>query len=81
VSDVRNEFTVHVLNAEGMRRARDLGKLFTCFLNDLESQCGTSSREMAIVRTKLQEAAFFAKRAIAVAPENQDAEAMTKEPW
>jgi hypothetical protein len=68
---IRNEFQVHKLNDEGMRRAGDIAKLFSIFLNDLESQCGADGREMAIVRTKLQEANFFAKRAIAVLPENQ----------
>jgi len=69
---IRDEFAVHRLNDEGMARAKDLGKLFTVFLNNLESQCGAGGREMAIVKTKLQEAAFFAKRAIAVVPENQE---------
>lgn len=42
-------------------------------LNDLEEHCGKDGgREMAVVRTKLQEAAFFAKRAIAMRPENQE---------
>jgi hypothetical protein len=70
--EIRNEFQVHMLNNEGKARATDLAKLFTVFLNNIESQCGPDGREMAIVRTKLQEAAFFAKRAIAVLPSNQE---------
>lgn len=35
-------------------------------LNDLEEYCG-----MALVRTHLQQAAFFAKRAMATRPKNQ----------
>lgn len=70
---VRNEFAVHVLNDEGLRRARDIGEIFTNALNALEQVCGADGRELAIVRTKMQEAAFFAKRAMAVRPENQRA--------
>ncbi len=68
---IRDEFQVHMLNDTGVARARDIGKLFSAFLTNLEAQCGANGREMAIVKTKLQEAAFFAKRAIAVCPENQ----------
>lgn len=68
---IREEFAVHKLNDVGMLRARDIAKLFSLFLNSIEAHCGASGREMAIVRTKLQEAAFFAKRAIALDPESQ----------
>jgi hypothetical protein len=67
---VRPEFEVHLLNDTGKERAADIAKMFTVCLNNLESIIGADGREMAIVRTKLQEAAFFAKRAMAVKPEN-----------
>jgi hypothetical protein len=44
------------------------------FLNNLEAITGAGGREMAIVRTKLEEAAFFAKRAMATQAENQEAQ-------
>jgi hypothetical protein len=69
--EIRSEFTVHTLNTEGLSRAADVAKLFSVFLNNLEAVVGPDGREMAIVRTKLQEANFFAKRALAVQSENQ----------
>lgn len=68
---IRNEFDVHMLNDAGIAKARAIAETFSSALTDLESQCGADGREMAVVRTKLQEAAFFAKRAMAVRAENQ----------
>ena len=69
--NIRNEFDVHMLNDVGKGRAYDIAKQFSVCLNNLEAIIGLDGREMAIVRTKLQEAAFFATRAIAVKSENQ----------
>lgn len=69
---VRDEFAVHMLNETGKNRAADIARQFTACLNNLEAIIGADGREMAIVRTKLQEAAFFAKRAMAVKAENQE---------
>jgi hypothetical protein len=41
-------------------------------LDLLEELCDSNSREMAIVRAKLEEAAFFAKKSMAVNPVNQE---------
>lgn len=72
---MRNEFQVHVLNNIGINRAKGVGELFSEFLDKLESFIpqtpSQNGHEMALVKTKLQEASFFAKRAIAVLPENQ----------
>lgn len=69
---IRDEFTVHLLNEQGIAKATDLAYEFTKFLNFLEDHiCGRDGREMSIVRTKMQEACFFAKRAMAQRPENQ----------
>jgi len=69
---IRSEFDVHMLNPGGIEKAREIARGFTTLLNDLEEHCGNRSpREMALVRTHLQEAAFFAKRAMAMDPENQ----------
>jgi hypothetical protein len=63
-------FEVHKLNDDGMKKATALQTAFKEFLIELEDICGEKSREMSIVRTKLEEASFFAKRAMAMMPEN-----------
>jgi len=63
-------FDVHVLNEKGIEKARRLQSKFEAFLQDIEDVCGAEGREMSIVRTKLQEASFFAKRAMAMDPKN-----------
>lgn len=68
---IRAEFSVHLLNPQGVERAEAIAFAFSLLLEELEQLCGTDGREMAIVRTDLQRAAFFAKRAMAVRPENQ----------
>lgn len=77
---IREEFDVHVLNHEGLRKARDIASCFSTLLNDLEEHCGKDGREMALVRTHLQQANFFAKRAMATRPENQLAAAVLEIP-
>jgi hypothetical protein len=68
---VREEFSVHRLNEEGLTKADVIATAFSHLLDHLEEACGKDGREMSLVRTKLQEAAFYAKRAMAVRPENQ----------
>ena len=53
---VRDEFKVHRLKDEGMKKAEGLAEDFSEFLDRIEQTCGKEGREMAIVRTKLQEA-------------------------
>ncbi len=65
---IRDEFQVHRLNAHGLETAEAIAETFSECLDRLERLCGAEGREMAIVRTKLQEANFFAKRAVAVDP-------------
>lgn len=67
------EFAVHRLNQVGLGRAAEVAGVFEGLLLGLEAVCGAEGREMAIVRTKLEEACFFAKKALAVRPENQQA--------
>lgn len=67
----RKEFAVHMLNTEGKEKAQHIAANFDALLNALESLCGSDGREMAIVKTKLEEACFFAKKAMASNPENQ----------
>lgn len=67
----RPEFRVHILNTAGIEAAKALAQTFEAALHDIEHFAGTEGREMAIVRTKLEEACFFAKKALASRPENQ----------
>ncbi len=67
-------FKVHLLNDVGLARAGELADLFQSVLDRIESICGgvgSGGRDLAIVRTKLQEASFFAKRAMAINPAHQ----------
>lgn len=67
----RPEFQVHILNPVGITKAIDLADYFNRFLDQVEELAGAGGREMAIVRTKLEEACFFAKKALANRAENQ----------
>lgn len=69
---VRPEFTVHLLNAAGLDKARALGESFSRLLTEVEEMI-PPGRERALVTTKLQEAAFWAKRGMAIDVTNQDA--------
>jgi hypothetical protein len=75
-----NLFEVHKLNDEGLRKAKDIADHFEKLVVDLLEIyfSGASDeadlrdpRSWAIVKTKLQEACFFAKRVMAMEPENQ----------
>lgn len=70
-SPIREEFNVHLLNAKGIGKAQSIAHIYSEMLGLLDVVCGTEGREMAICRTKLQESAFFAKRAMAMREENQ----------
>lgn len=62
-------FQVHRLNEEGTRKARYIADHFDILLELLPSVC-PPGREMSIVVTKLEEACFFAKKAMASDPAN-----------
>lgn len=65
-------FASHILNDKGIEKAKALAGEFHGFLCSLEGMLGNpEGREWSIVKTKLEEAAFFAKKAMAVRPENQ----------
>jgi hypothetical protein len=63
-------FEVHMLNEVGKGKARNIAEDFDELLSNLIEVCGTG-REMSIVKTKLEEACFFAKKAMANQTENQ----------
>lgn len=68
---VRPEFASHKLNTEGLGKVSDVRASFTRLLEELELVC-PASREFSIVKTKLEEASFFAVKAISANEENQE---------
>lgn len=68
---MNKEFTFHKLNAHGMIKADLIAREFDRLLEALNEMRLGATREMAITRTKLEEACFFAKKAMANQPENQ----------
>lgn len=73
---MHSEFEVHMLNDAGKAKAREIADAFDALLSRIEAiwqprgHAGYVGREGAIVRTKLEEACFFAKKAMASNPEN-----------
>jgi hypothetical protein len=62
------EFQVHLLNDEGIKKAQQLATVFSTLLDEIVAINPSPSREMSLVRTKLEEASFFAKKAMANNP-------------
>ena len=60
----RGEFCSYKLDDSEYRKAQEVRRLFSEHLDKLESVFGTTGREVAIVRTKLEEACMFAVRAV-----------------
>lgn len=63
-------FQVHRLNEGGLKNAQLIAEAFDTLLERLELLC-PAGRELALVKTKLEEAGFFAKKAMANSPSNQ----------
>lgn len=59
-----------MLNEDGKRRATEIACAFNGIVETLKPLC-PECREWSIALTKLEEAAFFAKKAMAKQPENQ----------
>jgi hypothetical protein len=57
-------FSVHMLNEQGKQKAGIIASVFDALVGELERVC-PAGRELAIVLTKLEEACFFAKKAMA----------------
>lgn len=83
---MNQEFEVHILNEEGIEKAKQIAHIFEGTLEQLKLVCLRSTqprngimlpstvygaREFAITKTKLEEACFFAKKAMALLPEYQ----------
>src|SRR5437764_1053304 len=67
---VSNLFRVHRLNDDGMKHAELIAESFDGLVLYLSKLC-PESREFSIVKTKLEEACFFAKKAMANHEPNQ----------
>lgn len=63
-------FDVHMLNEDGKKKAVRLAEDFSELLERV-SEVVPAGRELSIVKTHLQEAAFWAKRGMAVDKANQ----------
>ena len=66
-----DEFATHLLNEEGIKKAQAIRDVFDWTMDSILMSCPAEGREIKIVRTKLEEACFFAKKAMAKQPENQ----------
>jgi hypothetical protein len=69
---IRPEFKAYKLNAQGIMAIEELRAKFSILLDYLEYFCSASTREFSIAKTKLEEALFFANKAISLNPENQE---------
>lgn len=67
-------FQVHRLNKEGLAKAELLAGFFDDLLKGMEQLNLRDGRELALARTHLEEACFFAKKALATHPAYQDHE-------
>lgn len=65
-------FEVHKVNGAGWHNAQRIAGAFNALVEQLTPMTSASPREHAIVMTKLEEACFFAKKAMASQPANQD---------
>ncbi len=61
---MNREFKVHMLNEGGKIKAGEIAQAFDVCLDELTRLC-PEGRELSIVKTKLEEACFFAKKAMA----------------
>jgi len=68
------QFQFHKLSEAGQGKAKLIAGMYSELLDQLENICGSlnNGREMALVKTKLEEACFFSKKAMAVQRENQE---------
>lgn len=68
------EFAVHMLNEQGKERARAIQDAFDLLMNTVWPIAQPTGRELALCRTKLEEACFYAKKSMAINIDNQAAQ-------
>jgi len=64
------EFTVRRLNDSGLEQAEQIGKWYDELLNQVRN-ITPEGRELALVKTHLEQACFYTKRAMSKDPQNQ----------
>jgi hypothetical protein len=64
------EFETHLLTPEGVTNTKTIKLGFDALLDGIK-ELVPASRELSIVKTKLEEACFFAVKGVAVNPANQ----------
>lgn len=70
--ELKPEFKVHLLNETGIAKSKHMAARFSDLLDWLETNAGClPGRELSLAKTKLEEASFFAKKAMAQNPQNQ----------
>jgi hypothetical protein len=68
-------FKTHLLNDVGIAKARAIAEAFDKLTTTLEVEtAGGDPRCLALMRTNLEQAGFYSKKAMAVLPENQKVE-------
>ena len=65
-------FQTHKLNDNGFYKAKEIAVAFNSLLIQLEHLCPIDNREFSIVKTKLEEACFYAKKTMANESINQE---------
>jgi|GEM_PF-3123487 len=67
-----DHFKVHLLNDKGIERAKLMQTKFEELVEVLKTECGCEEgRQLNLALTKLEEACFFAKKAMACNTANQ----------
>ncbi len=64
-------FTSYKLNSSGLVKAADIATMFDSLYRTLQLACPIG-RELSLVHTKLEEACFYAKKAMAADPQNHE---------
>lgn len=69
-----NYFGFHKLNPLGQEKAKKIADLYENLLKKLEKEIGDGKhgREAALMRTKLEESCFYAKKSMASLVSNQE---------
>ena len=63
---MNKEFESHILTTTGIEKAKEIATLFDNLLSRLTDDYCHNNRELSIVKTKLEEACFFAKKSMAL---------------